>query len=113
MLLLLAVGLPDPCWHDVCSTWVSKLLHCCLIAERIWQASCGIQPGPFLLKQEEAFDIADQVVVFNRGLVEQSGTPEQLQTAPQTPFVMQFVSDTNTLPTHHAVTTPCCYPSVL
>ena len=53
--------------------------------------------------QEEAFDIADQVVVFNRGVVEQSGTPEELQTAPQTPFVMQFVSDTNTLPTHHAV----------
>lgn len=42
-------------------------------------------------------------MVFNRGLVEQSGTPEQLQTAPETPFVMQFVSDTNALPTHHAV----------
>lgn len=55
--------------------------------------------------QEEAFDIADQVVVFNRGIVEQSGTPEELQTAPQTPFVMQFVSDTNTLATHHAVNT--------
>ena len=58
--------------------------------------------------QEEAFDIADQVVVFNRGIVEQSGTPEELQTAPQTPFVMQFVSDTNTLPTHHAVSMASC-----
>ena len=53
--------------------------------------------------QEEAFDIADQVIVFNRGKVEQSGTVEQLQSQPASPFVMQFISDTNSLPSTHPV----------
>lgn len=66
----------------------------------------GILLWRFSSLQEEAFDIADQVVVFNRGLVEQSGTPQELQEAPQSPFVMQFVSDTNSLPTRHTVRVP-------
>ena len=48
--------------------------------------------------QEEAFDIADKVVVFNRGRVEQYGEPQELARSPASPFVMQFVSDVNTLP---------------
>ena len=48
--------------------------------------------------QEEAFDIADRVVVFNRGRVEQEGTPEEVARSPASAFVMQFVSDVNTLP---------------
>lgn len=51
--------------------------------------------------QEEAFDIADEVVVFNRGIVQQAGTAEDLQLRPATPFVMQFISDTNSLPSIH------------
>ena len=31
--------------------------------------------GPAQL-QEEAWDIADQVVIFNKGLIEQQGTPQ-------------------------------------
>jgi len=48
--------------------------------------------------QEEAFDLADQVVIFNRGVVEQQGTPNEIIRRPQTPFVMKFVGDTNSVP---------------
>lgn len=48
--------------------------------------------------QEEAFDLADKVVIFNRGLIEQSGTPTDIIKRPATPFVMNFVGDTNSVP---------------
>ncbi|PRW59185.1 sulfate ABC transporter ATP-binding isoform B [Chlorella sorokiniana] len=48
--------------------------------------------------QEEAWDIADQVVIFNKGLIEQQGTPEEVGRAPASPFVMNFVGDVNHLP---------------
>lgn len=48
--------------------------------------------------QEEAFDLADRVVVFNRGTVEQVGTPAELCLAPKTPFVANFVGDVNVVP---------------
>ena len=48
--------------------------------------------------QEEAWDLADHVVVFHRGRVEQQGTPEELTWDPKTPFVMNFVTDVAYLP---------------
>lgn len=48
--------------------------------------------------QEEAWDIADSVVVFNKGLVEQRGSPADVASAPASPFVMNFVGDTLHLP---------------
>lgn len=48
--------------------------------------------------QEEAWDIADNVIVFNKGIVEQEGKPEVLARAPATPFVMNFVGDVLHLP---------------
>jgi len=47
--------------------------------------------------QEEAFDVADEVVVFNRGRIEQIGTPDEIQDNPQTPFVMNFIGDVDTV----------------
>jgi sulfate/thiosulfate transport system ATP-binding protein len=43
--------------------------------------------------QEEAWDVADNVIVFNKGIVEQQGKPEILSKFPDTPFVMNFVGD--------------------
>jgi len=43
--------------------------------------------------QEEAMEVADRVVVMNRGRIEQVGTPAELQQNPATPFVLQFLSD--------------------
>jgi len=41
--------------------------------------------------QEEAIEVADQIIVTNRGCVEQSGTPREIYREPATPFVAQFL----------------------
>jgi putative spermidine/putrescine transport system ATP-binding protein len=45
--------------------------------------------------QEEALAVADRVAVMREGRIEQIGTPEQLYTAPVTPFVANFVGLSN------------------
>jgi iron(III) transport system ATP-binding protein len=44
--------------------------------------------------REEALDLADIVVVMDRGRVAQVGTPKEIYEAPQTPWVASFVGDT-------------------
>lgn len=41
--------------------------------------------------QEEALEVADEIVVINEGRVEQIGTPDELYDAPANPFVMEFL----------------------
>ena len=41
--------------------------------------------------QEEALELADQIVVLNAGRLEQVGTPRDLYDRPANPFVMSFV----------------------
>jgi len=41
--------------------------------------------------QEEALEVADEIVVINDGRVEQVGTPDQLYDEPQSEFVMSFL----------------------
>jgi sulfate/thiosulfate transport system ATP-binding protein len=41
--------------------------------------------------QEEAMELADQIVVISHGRVEQAGTPAQLYDAPANDFVMNFI----------------------
>ncbi len=45
--------------------------------------------------QEEALSISDRVVVMNRGLVEQAGSPEEIYRAPKTRFVATFIGTAN------------------
>ena len=45
--------------------------------------------------QEEAMEVAGQVVVINRGRVEQVGTPRELYESPANEFVMSFVGPVN------------------
>ncbi|HEY1380363.1 MAG TPA: sulfate/molybdate ABC transporter ATP-binding protein [Gemmataceae bacterium] len=45
--------------------------------------------------QEEAFEVADQVVVMNQGRVEQTGTPQEVFEHPANAFVMDFLGDVN------------------
>ena len=45
--------------------------------------------------QEEAMDVAEQIVVLNEGAVEQAGKPTDLYDHPETEFVMSFVGTTN------------------
>lgn len=48
--------------------------------------------------QEEAFSVADKVVVMNKGRIEQQGTPEVVFNHPANAFVMDFLGNVNTLP---------------
>jgi sulfate transport system ATP-binding protein len=45
--------------------------------------------------QEEAMDVAEQIVVMNEGRIEQAGPPSDLYEHPKTEFVMGFVGPVN------------------
>jgi sulfate/thiosulfate transport system ATP-binding protein len=45
--------------------------------------------------QEEAMDVAEQIVVMNDGRIEQAGSPTDLYEHPSSEFVMGFVGETN------------------
>jgi sulfate transport system ATP-binding protein len=45
--------------------------------------------------QEEALELADRVVIFNQGIIEQDGTPDAVVDHPATPFVANFVGRVN------------------
>ncbi len=47
--------------------------------------------------QEEAMDVAGQIVVMNAGKVEQAGSPRELYESPSNEFVMSFVGPVNRL----------------
>lgn len=47
--------------------------------------------------QEEALEIADEVVIMNQAKVEQVGTPQEVYDRPTTPFVYQFLGNVNVL----------------
>jgi sulfate transport system ATP-binding protein len=47
--------------------------------------------------QDEALELADQIVVVNGGRVEQAGTPAELYDRPATPFVMTFLGTSTRL----------------
>ncbi len=46
--------------------------------------------------QDEALEVADQIVVMNHGRIEQIGTPDQVFHHPASEFVMRFLGDVNT-----------------
>jgi sulfate transport system ATP-binding protein len=48
--------------------------------------------------QEEAFEVADKVVVMNAGRIEQQGTPIEVFEHPANAFVMDFLGNVNKLP---------------
>ena len=45
--------------------------------------------------QEEAFELADHVVIMNHGRIEQEGPTHEVLEEPATPFVMNFLGDVN------------------
>src|SRR5687768_10424860 len=50
--------------------------------------------------QEEAFEVADRVVIMNQGQIEQVGTPEEIFEHPANPFVMDFLGNVNVFHGH-------------
>ena len=47
--------------------------------------------------QEEALSMSDHIVVMNKGRVEQEGSPTAIYQNPKTPFVADFIGETNML----------------
>jgi sulfate transport system ATP-binding protein len=47
--------------------------------------------------QEEAMEVAEQIVVMNEGRIEQAGTPRELYESPRNEFVMSFIGPVNRL----------------
>jgi sulfate transport system ATP-binding protein len=47
--------------------------------------------------QEEALELADRVVVMNKGRIEQDGTPDDVYSRPASPFVFDFIGRSNQL----------------
>jgi sulfate transport system ATP-binding protein len=47
--------------------------------------------------QEEALDLADRVVLLNKGRIEQIGRPEEVYAKPASAFVYDFLGNTNRL----------------
>jgi sulfate transport system ATP-binding protein len=45
--------------------------------------------------QEEAFEVADRVVIMNHGVIEQTGSPGEIFEHPANPFVMDFLGNVN------------------
>jgi len=45
--------------------------------------------------QEEAFEVADRVVIMNQGHIEQEGSPAEIFEKPTNPFVMDFLGNVN------------------
>ena len=50
--------------------------------------------------QEEALELADQVVLMREGKIEQIGSPREIYDRPATPFVYEFLGSANRLPCH-------------
>ena len=48
--------------------------------------------------QEEALEVADEVVVMNKGRIEQIGSPSEIYDSPATPFVYRFLGNVNAVP---------------
>jgi iron(III) transport system ATP-binding protein len=62
------------------------------------QRSLGVTTIMVTHDQEEAFAVADRIVVMNHGTIEQVGTAMQIYRDPATLFVADFVGRVNALP---------------
>ncbi len=47
--------------------------------------------------QDEAVEVADEILVINEGKIEQMGTPTEIYKNPKTPFVAQFIGSSSVL----------------
>ena len=61
------------------------------------QSRLGITTIYVTHDQEEALSISDRVAVLSHGRIEQIGPPEEIYSAPATPFVAEFVGTMNRL----------------
>jgi len=53
--------------------------------------------------QDEAIEVADEIILIQQGRIEQQGTPWEIYTKPATPFVATFIGESNTVPRYVAL----------
>ena len=51
--------------------------------------------------QDEAVEVADEIIVTNQGRVEQIGTPREIYKEPHTPFVSEFIGQSVIIPDYY------------
>lgn len=51
--------------------------------------------------QDEAVEVADQIIVTNHGRIEQIGDPYDIYKKPQTPFVSEFIGQSTLIPDYY------------
>lgn len=51
--------------------------------------------------QEEAIEVADEIVVTNKGKIEQKGSPFEIYKKPNTPFVARFIGHSTLFENYH------------
>ncbi|UHA72091.1 sulfate/molybdate ABC transporter ATP-binding protein [Paenibacillus sp. 481] len=51
--------------------------------------------------QDEAIEVADEIMIISQGRVEQKGTPWDIYKSPQTPFVAEFIGESTILANVH------------
>ena len=90
-------GMPDAGKHD-------RRLHCrsvCLFVQR-WLRRLHTElkfTSIFVTHdQQEAIEVADTIVVLNRGRIEQAGIPGEVYDAPRSAYVHRFLGQVNELP---------------
>ncbi|GFN32107.1 sulfate/molybdate ABC transporter ATP-binding protein [Paenibacillus xylaniclasticus] len=63
-------------------TWLKELI------ERVGITSIFVTHD-----QEEAIEVADEIMIINKGRLEQKGTPWDIYKSPETPFVASFIGE--------------------
>ena len=51
--------------------------------------------------QDEAVEVADQIIVTNKGRIEQIGSPLEIYKHPETPFVSEFIGQSTVIKDYH------------
>ncbi|MCH5299554.1 MAG: sulfate ABC transporter ATP-binding protein [Ruminococcus sp.] len=65
-------------------TWLADMIH-----------KVGITSIFVTHDQDEAVDVADNIIVTNKGRIEQHGTPQEIYKDPKTPFVAEFIGNSS------------------
>ncbi|MCR4740292.1 MAG: sulfate ABC transporter ATP-binding protein [Lachnospiraceae bacterium] len=71
-------------------TWLRHMIH-----------QIGITSIFVTHDQEEAVEVADEIIVTNKGRVEQTGRPREIYQNPKTPFVSEFVGESELITDYH------------
>lgn len=53
--------------------------------------------------QDEAVEVADEIIVMSKGGIEQKGTPIEIYKTPKTPFVAEFIGESIIIDDYHSL----------